>query len=159
LITLAMATLVAAPREVVWRALADPEQEARWRPGVTKTLLAAAGAPEPGRTLRLRCLFQGVPVVLEEITREVAHGRRLRSEVRLGLFHFEQTFALAVAAPDGGRTRVGLRITTPSETPLLGGNLDRFAVRRLATDLGADALDALRAWCEGSASQAREERL
>jgi len=148
LITLAMATVVAAPRPAVWSALADPEQIARWRPGVQATIDAPDRSARPGRQLRFRCQLQGVPVLLEETTLEAARGELLRSEVRFGLFRFEETFSLAAADPDGGHTRVSLRITTPSETPLVGASLDRFAVRRFATELAASYLRALRDWCE-----------
>jgi hypothetical protein len=56
--------------------------------------------------------------------------------------------------------RAGLRITTPSETPLVGESLDRFAVRRFATELASNSLAALRDWCElgHAAEPAREVR-
>lgn len=143
-----MATVVAAPRSAVWSALADPEQIARWRPGVEGALGAAEPSPTAGRRLRFRCRLQGVPVTLEETALEVAPEERLRSELRFGLFRCEEIFALAAADPDGGHTRVSLRITAPSETPLMGTSLDRFAVRRFATDLAGTCLRALRDWCE-----------
>jgi uncharacterized protein YndB with AHSA1/START domain len=148
LITLAMATVVAAPRSAVWSALTDPEQIARWRPGIEASLAEAEQTPRGGRRLRFRCRLRGVPVTLEETALEVAPEERLRSEVRFGLFRCEEIFALAPADPDGGHTRVSLRITAPSETPLLGTSLDRFAVRRFATDLAGTCLRALRDWCE-----------
>jgi len=143
-----MATVVAAPRASVWSALADPGQIARWRPGVEATLEAREPDAVPGRQLRFRCRLQGVPVVLEETTLEASRGEKLRSEVRFGLFRFEESFSLAAADPDGGHTRVSLRIATPSETPLVGASLDRFAVRRFATELAGGYLRALRDWCE-----------
>ena len=143
-----MATVVAAPRSAVWSALTDPEQIARWRPGVETTLAGAEASPALGRQLRFRCRLQGVPVTLEETALELAPGERLRSGVRFGLFRCEETFSLAAADPDGGHTRVSLRIAAPSETPLLGASLDRFAVRRFATELAGTCLRALRDWCE-----------
>jgi uncharacterized protein YndB with AHSA1/START domain len=148
LITLAMATVVAAPRRSVWAALTEPEQMIHWRPGVTGLLGATPREPTPGRVLRLRCILQDVPITLEERALEVAPEERLRSELRFGLFHGEETFTLATADPDGGHTRVSLRIATPSETPLVGESLDRFAVRRFATELAGNSLAALRDWCE-----------
>jgi uncharacterized protein YndB with AHSA1/START domain len=143
-----MATVVAAPRSSVWSALTDPAQIARWRPGVETALPGAEASPAVGRRLRFRCRLQGVPVTLEESALEIAPGERLRSEVRFGLFRCEETFSLAAADPDGGHTRVSLRISAPSETPLLGASLDRFAVRRFATELAGTCLRALRDWCE-----------
>jgi hypothetical protein len=95
-----------------------------------------------------------VPVTLEETALEIAPEERLRSEVRFGLFRCEEIFALAAADPDGGHTRVSLRITAPSETPLMGTSLDRFAVRRFTTDLAGTCLRALRDWCELGRSSA-----
>jgi uncharacterized protein YndB with AHSA1/START domain len=132
----------------VWSALTDPEQIVRWRPGVEASLAAAEAQPAAGRRLRFRCRLQGVPITLEESVLEAAPEERLRSEVRFGLFRCEESFLLAPADPDGGHTRVSLRITAPSETPLLGASLDRFGVRRFATDLAGTCLRALRDWCE-----------
>jgi uncharacterized protein YndB with AHSA1/START domain len=148
LITLAMATVVAAPRSSVWAALTEPEQVIHWRPGATCLLAAAPREPEPGRLLRLRCLLQDLPITFEERTLEVAREERLRSKLRFGLFHGEETFTLSAADPSGSQTRVGLRIATASEAPLLGGSLDRFGVRRFATELAGNSLAALRDWCE-----------
>jgi uncharacterized protein YndB with AHSA1/START domain len=143
-----MATVVAAPRSSVWSALAEPEQAVHWRPGATGLLADAPREPAPGRLLRLRCVLKDVPVVFEELTLEATREERLRSEVRFGLFRCEETFTLTASDPDGGHTRVSLRLSTPSETPLVGASLDRFAVRRFATELAGNSLAALRDWCE-----------
>jgi uncharacterized protein YndB with AHSA1/START domain len=148
LITLAMTTVVAAPRSAVWRALTSPEQIARWRPGVEAMLEAAEEPIRTGRRLRFRCRLHGVPVTLQERAIEIVPGKRLRSDVRFGLFRCEETMTLTPTGPGGGQTRVSLRITTPSETPLLGASLDRFAVRRFGTELADTCLHALRDWCE-----------
>ena len=150
LITLAMSAVVAAPRASIWSALGDAPQALHWRPGAIAVLPPVPGELQPGRVLRLRCLIAAVPIVLEELALEVSREEKLRSELRLGLFRCEETFTLAVADPDGGHTRVGLRITTPSETPLVGESLDRFGVRRFATELASGSLAGLREWCERS---------
>lgn len=143
-----MASVVAAPRDRVWAAIVEPEQVIHWRPGVTGLLGNAEREPTPGRRLRLRCMVRDVPVAVEEQTLEAMSGEWLRSELRFGLFRCEETFTLSAADPDGNHTRVSLRLATPSEMPLLGGSLDRFAVRRFATHLAANSLAALRDWCE-----------
>lgn len=143
-----MTTVVAAPRSAVWSALTSPEQIARWRPGVEATLESGAEEIHPGRRLRFRCRLHDVPVTLEERAIEIVPGSRLRSDVRFGLFRCEETLTLTRTGPSGEHTRVSLRITTPSETPLLGASLDRFAVRRFGTELAGTCLHALRDWCE-----------
>jgi uncharacterized protein YndB with AHSA1/START domain len=150
-----MAAVVAAPRSAVWSALADPDQVVHWRPGATGLLGEAAREPAPGRLLRLRCVLKEVPVAFEELTLEAVREERLRSELRFGLFRCEETFTLTPSDPDGGHTRVSLRIATPSETPLVGASLDRFAVRRFATELAGNSLAALRGWCEHGRPSAR----
>lgn len=143
-----MTTVVAAPRPAVWRALTSAEEIARWRPGVEATLEPRIETVHVGRRLRFRCRLHDVPVTLEERALEVVPGKRLRSDVRFGLFRCEETLSLTPTGPSGGHTRVSLRISTPSETPLLGASLDRFAVRRFGTELANTCLHALRDWCE-----------
>jgi len=157
LITLAMSAVIAAPRASIWRALDEPEQALHWRPGAIAVLPPVPSELLPGRLLRLRCLLAAVPIVLEERALEVVREEKLRAQLQLGLFRCEETFTLAAADPDGNHTRVGLRITTPSETPLVGESLDRFGVRRFATELASGSLAALRRWCElGGAAAPRE---
>ena len=139
---------VSASRERVWAALTEPAQVARWRPGVEAEIDAPAAHPAPGETARWRCRLHDLPVVLEETPRRVVPSERLESSLRLGLFRFEETFTLVRADALGEHTRVGLKITTPSHMPVVGGSLDRFAVRRFATDLAAVTLQAVRDWCE-----------
>ena len=139
-----MATEVAAPREAVWTAVSDPEQERHWRPGVSDRLSDRADGNRTRHRFRLR--LHDVPVVLEEARiASVAH-EMLRSELRLGLFRFEETFSLVRTGPL--ETRLGVRVTAPNRMPLVGGSLDRFAVRRFATYLAAVTLQAVRDWCE-----------
>ena len=160
LITLAMSAIVGASRASIWRALSEPDQMLHWRPSVTAVLPPAPVELVPGQVLRLRCVLAAVPIVLEQHPLEVSREERLHSELRFGLFRCNETFTLAAADPDGGHTRVGLRITTPSETPLVGESLDRFAVRRFTTELASNSLAALRDWCElgGAAKLAGEAR-
>ena len=153
-----MSAVVAASRDFIWSALSEPEQALHWRPGALAVLPPTPGELTPGRVLRLRCVLAAVPVVLEEQTLELLPEEKLRSELRLGLFRCEEIFTLAAGDPDGGHTRVGVRIAAPSETPLVGESLDRFGVRRFATELASGSLAALRTWCElGRASGAARE--
>jgi uncharacterized protein YndB with AHSA1/START domain len=143
-----MTTIVAAPRATVWGALSSADQIARWRPGVERTLEASSEELRVGRRLRFRCRLHDVPVMLEERALEVLPRKRLRNDVRFGLFRCEETLTIAATGPAGQHTRVSLRIATPSETPLMGASLDRFAVRRFGTELADACLNALRDWCE-----------
>jgi hypothetical protein len=145
-----MATEIAANRRAVWRAVAEPEQAAHWRPGVTE-LLSGAGLPlATDRAAEFRCQLHDLPVVLHERIVGFSEKERLESELKLGLFRFRETFVLSDSAQS--RTRLAIKIVADSEMPVVGGSLDRFAVRRFATDLAATYLQAVRDWCERSVS-------
>jgi hypothetical protein len=150
-----MSATVAASRSRVWTALADPAQAARWRPGVVALLDARGAYPRVGGTVRWRCSVRELPIVLHETPTEVAAGERLHARLRLGLFHYEAHFTLATLTGDPTRARVGLQIQVANELPLVGGTLDRFDVRRLATELAATDLMALRDWCEAARPEGR----
>lgn len=145
-----MSAAVTATRARVWAALSEPAEALRWRPGLVALLDPAGGYPAVGRTLRWRCLVRELPIVLYETPIEVAPGERLHARLRLGLFHYEAHFTLASLGGPPARARVGLQIQVPNELPLVGGALDRFDVRRLATELAATELMALRDWCEAA---------
>jgi hypothetical protein len=98
--------------------------------------------------VKWKCRIRDLPIVLHETPLEVVRGEQLRSRLRLGLFRFEESFTLAPTPGEPGRTRVGLHLYVANEMPVVGGTLDRFAVRRLATELGGTHLQALRDWCE-----------
>jgi hypothetical protein len=154
-IKVGMATVLAAPRARVWAALTDPVEVARWRPGLRGAPRGAPGYPAPGAAVRWRCRVRDLPLELEETPIEIALGERLHTRFRLGLFAFEATFALAPVEGESERTRVGLQIHVGNEVPVVGGTLDRFSVRRLATELAATNLQALRDWCEASRRRRR----
>ncbi len=139
-----MSAEVAAPRGVLWAALTDTEQIPRWRPGVT----GAAPGPAVSGLRRWRCRLRGLPVVLEERQRSAQPGERLRSSLALGLFRFEETITLRPVPGAPERTRLGVVVQTRSEMAVVGGALDRFAVRRFAADVAAANLRALRDFCE-----------
>lgn len=140
-----MGAEIEAGRSAVWSALADPAQIARWRPGVLSIGSVEASFPTEGRRFRWNCRLNEIPLALLETPTRVVPEARLESEIGLGLFRFRQTFTLAAAASG---TRLVIQIETPNRMPLVGGSLDRFAVRRFATDLASTYLQALRDWCE-----------
>jgi uncharacterized protein YndB with AHSA1/START domain len=145
-----MSTAVAASRARVWAALAEPGQLVHWRPGLVRSGRPAARYPEPGETVRWSCRVRELPLELRETPLEVVAGERLHTRLELGLFRCEATYTLAPLAPDPPRTRVGLQVQVANEVAVVGGTLDRFGVRRLATELAATQLMALRDWCEAS---------
>jgi hypothetical protein len=147
LITVGLSAEVAAARARVWSALADPVELATWRPGL-RAVDGTGRWPSGGATLLFRTRLHGIPLAVRETSLEAVPGERLHVRLRVGLFHCDATFSLA--ALGGERTRVGLQLQVVNELPVVGGTLDRFAVRRLATELAATQLMALRDWCEAA---------
>jgi uncharacterized protein YndB with AHSA1/START domain len=148
-ITIAMATSIQAPRERVWRALTLPAERIRWDERTLSLESAAEGSASPGSESRYRYRLGSVPVELRGRALEVVPPSRLRHEMAIGRFRFEETYTLA---DDGtGRTRLSLRIAAATNTvPVLGGALDRFDVRRLASELADTNLRAVQRWCESA---------
>ncbi|MCP3985350.1 MAG: SRPBCC family protein [bacterium] len=154
MIKLVMGTEIQAERASVWEALSDPQQIANWRPGVIAPRTPEASYPTAGRRFRWSCRLHELPVELVETPVQVQPPSRLESDVALGLFHFSQTFTLSRSSENRPGTRLVMHVATDNQMPLVGGCLDRFAVRRFATDLASTYLQAVRDWCErGEATQ------
>lgn len=147
MITVTMSVSVAADRRRVWDALIRPEEVAAWSPERAKAVDVPADYPKPGSPARWRFRLHGVAMPMTELPVEVVPAERLRTELRLSLVRFDQTWTLA---PDngGGRTRLSLKLTSPNSIPLVGEVLDRFAVRELVQEIVDENLRAARAWCE-----------
>ena len=120
-----MSTAVGADPERVWRALSVPDEQIRWR-----------------------CRLGSIAVVLRRSLLEVVPRERLRSVTEMGLLRFDETFTLGYEAGDLHRTRLQLKLIAANTIPIVGGLLDRFAVRRIATDLIDAKLRAIQKWCE-----------
>ncbi len=151
-----MSAVVASPSATVWTALTERSQILQWRPGAVEALDPESDYPTPGRRVRWRCTVRDLPLVLHDTPLTVVPGECLHSRLSLGLFRFEETFRLAPLPAEPGQTRLALKITAKNEMPVLGGTLDRFAVREFSTQLAATYLNAVRDWCEGSRAPARE---
>ena len=144
-----MAAVIRAPRERVWRALTSPQELIRWDDRVVA--LAQGARSGNGRRGRPQQRYRWGPVWVDLRYRplEVVRGHRLRSEISLGLFRFEATYTLSAEDDDPTRTRLSLRIAFPNSVPVLGGCVDRFDLRRVASRLVSENIAALRRWCEG----------
>jgi hypothetical protein len=66
----------------------------------------------------------------------------------MGLFRFDETFTLGAEIGDPERTRLHLKLIAANSVPVVGGLLDRFAVRRLAAELVDRKLRSIQKWCE-----------
>lgn len=143
-----MSTAVGSDPGRVWRALSAPEELIRWDEQLEALLDPTEDYPQTGQQIRWRCRLGNISVVQHMSLLEVVPRERLRSTTRLGLFRFEETFTLDSEAGDPHRTRLQLKWIAENSIPVVGGLLDRFAVRRLATSLIDSKLRAIQKWCE-----------
>ena len=149
MITVSMAAVIRAPRERVWRALTSPQELIRWDDRVVALNQGArSGNRRCGRPQN-RYRWGPVWVDLRYRPLEVVRGQRIRSEISLGLFRFEATHTLSSEDGDPSRTRLSLRLAFPNSVPVLGGCVDRFDLRRVASRLVSENIAALQSWCEG----------
>jgi hypothetical protein len=150
-ITIALSTVIEAPRERVWRALSQPRERIRWDTRILSLERAVPDYPHGEEPARWRYQLGSVPVELVDQPVEVVPGKRLRQALRVGSFRFEQTYTLSAEGEEGGaaaRTRLSLRFSAPENTvPVVGGALDRFDLRRLASEIVDDNLRAIERWC------------
>lgn len=148
MITIAMSTVVRADRPRVWRALTDPAQVAAWDASVIAGIDVPSDYPKPGQHVRWRARINGLPIILHDRPIEVSMNERLRSSIAMGLFRFDETYTLLDDLLEAGRTRLTMKVVISNEIAVVGGSMDRFAVRQQATDLVSTALRSIRDWCE-----------
>jgi uncharacterized protein YndB with AHSA1/START domain len=157
-ITTAMSTVIGAGRARVWRALTEAAEVVRWDERVIALEDPASEYPRVGQSVRWRYRLGSIPVVLHEQPIEVVPDSKLRSTVLLGLFRFDETFQLTTEPGDGERTRLMLKLVASNSVPVVGGALDRFAVRRLAAEFIDAKLRAVQKWCETPPPRRRASR-
>lgn len=142
-----MSTVVNTPRERVWRAIACPAEMIRWDDHVLALESPAPGYPEDGETAHWRYRLGSVAVDLLDRPLEVVPGQRLRHALCIGAFAFEEVYTLA--GEGSLRTRLSLRLASLNNSvPVVGGELDRFDVRRLASERVDRNLRSIQKWCE-----------
>ncbi len=146
-----MSTLITAERKRIWRALTTPSELIRWDDQLIALLDPAPDYPRIGQQVRWQYRIGSVPVIVHQTIQRVQQGERLQSAISRGVFCFDETYTLAdeIALPD--RTRLSLRVVASNSTPLVGGLMDRFEIRRLSAELIDSRLRAVQKWCENHA--------
>ena len=143
-----MSTGVGANRDRVWRALTIPEELIRWDEQLVSLLQPADGYPLVGQQVRWQYRLGAIAVTLRNSLLEVVPKERLRSATKMGLFRFDETFTLSRENGLPERTRLQLKLVAANSVPVVGGLLDRFAVRSLAVELVDRKLRSIQKWCE-----------
>ena len=83
----------------------------------------------------------------------MTEGELLHLAVGLGSFRFSESYALSDEPM--GTTRLSLSISARNSVAMLGGELDRFDVRRLVTERVGSTLERVQLWCEGESNPRR----
>ncbi len=150
MITTVMSTVIGARRDRVWSALTTPNELIRWDEAVVSLVGPNSDYPRVGKAVRWRYLLGTIPVVLRDLPLEVEPCERLRASMTLGLFRFDRTFTLTAEDDVSHRTRITLKLVSSNAVPMVGGQLDRFSVRRMASQFIDAKLRSLQKWCEQS---------
>jgi len=143
-----MATTVSADRARVWSALTDPAKLICWDESLLSLVEPATDYPHEGQKVRWRYKLGTTTVVLRNELLEIIPGERLRTATAMGLFRFDETFTLSTEAGAPEKTRLQHKLVAANSVPIVGGLLDRFAVRRLAAQIVDSKLRSLQKWCE-----------
>jgi len=153
-ITTAMATVVTAPRDRVWRTLTDPAEIVRWDETRRALVAPSRAYPVVASKVRWRSTLGGVGQVLHETPQVVEAPHRIAVSCHIGSLHFDQLFALQDEPEDPAqpaRTRVSLKLATRNQVHLIGGgDVDRFEVRRMLIERIDATLRALQKRCENA---------
>ncbi len=143
-----MSAVIDAKRERVWRAVTVPEEIVRWDERILGLVDTSVYYPRIASRVRWRYRLGSVPIILRDSPLEVRAPERFRSAISLGPVRFEQTFTLGEDPDEPDRTCLSLRVAASNFVPVVGGLLDRFAVRRVASEFVDARLQAVRNWCE-----------
>ncbi len=142
-----MATVIDADRQRVWRALTTPSELIQWDERILELLEPAPDYPRPGQHIRWRYRLGTVPIVMHDRPLEVSTYEMLRSKLSLGLLSLESTHSLATNG-DASKTRLSLKVLASNSAPVVGGTIDRFDIRRIATEFVDTRLRSLKQWVE-----------
>jgi len=146
-----MSAVIAAEPGRVWRALTEPGELVCWDERIVGPVEALQRYPHSGQHVRWRYRLGSVQLVLHDRPQTVVPCRHLRSILSLGSMRFDQTYTLAPeseADSEATRTRLGLKIVASNSIPVIGAVVDRFEVRKLASERIDTTLRSISRWCE-----------
>jgi hypothetical protein len=122
--------------------LKSPAAASRWLPNHECWIEPPPASFALERALHFRSRLHRVPVQGELRVLELGAGR-MRAHIRIGLFAFEARFSVGAEPEVEDSARLGLVLTLSNRIAVVSGSLDRFAVRKLASELAEQTLAAL----------------
>ena len=148
MITIAMVAMIEAEHQRVWRALTDPGELVSWHEHIIAPVESPDAYPCSGQHVRWRYKLGNVQLVMHDRPLEVIDQKRLRASISVGSMRYEQTFTLQPEPGTPSRTRLSMRVSAENSIALIGETVDRFEVRRMASEHIDTTLGALQKWCE-----------
>jgi len=149
-----MSTLIAAEHRQVWRALTDPSELVTWDDRILAAVESAEEYPFAGQHMRWRYKIGSVQLVMHDRPLEIRPLEKLQSSISVGSLRFEQTYVLQPEAGSKPKTRLTMKIQASNSVPVIGEIVDRFEVRRMASEHIDVTLAALQQWCESKDKRA-----
>jgi hypothetical protein len=146
MLTFRDSTQIAADRARIWRALTIPSEVIQWDTGVVAPLDAPPEYPSAGQRVRWRYRLGPIALVLHDEPLEVLPEETFRSSIRLGPFHFDETYSIASQA--AGRSELTVELSVASAVPLVGALLVRLAGYPLARATVRTSLRSIKRHCE-----------
>jgi uncharacterized protein YndB with AHSA1/START domain len=156
-----MSATIAAPRDRVWRALADPAERTAWDDRVLGEVTLSSEAARRGsrhrrseRTrgerLQWRYRMGNVPLVMHDERTHVEPEERIESRISIGSMHFDQTLTFAREQdPDAQRTRLGMKLIAHNSIAVIGEVVPRLDVQKLVMEYVDTTLRQVQKHCEG----------
>jgi uncharacterized protein YndB with AHSA1/START domain len=147
-ITIVMSATIGSDRERVWRALTDPAELVAWDHSMLGGIDPPDDYPNVGQHVLWRYRLGSVQLVLHDRPRSVEAPERLHSTLSLGSLRFERTYRLRQEPGENGLTHLSVKLTASNSVPIFGGIVDRFDVRKTATEHVNNVLQSVQEWCE-----------
>lgn len=148
MLTFRDSTQIAADRARIWRALTLPSEVIQWDTGVVEPLDVPPEYPKAGQRARWRYRLGPIPLVLYDEPNEVLPEETFRSSIRLGPFHFDETYRIASQA--ARRSELTAELSVASAVPLVGALLARLVGYPLARATVRTSLRSIKRHCEAA---------
>jgi len=132
------------PAARIWRALCSPAEVVQWDTGVMAAIDAPSDYPQPGQHVRWR-YRNGLFRILHDRPQEVTVERKLRSQISIGPFDFDETY-LVEPSGSGCRLSAAMHVRAPL---LLGGTMiERLYLGPKTEQTVTASLQAIKRHCE-----------
>lgn len=147
MVTISLSITIPASTRRVWHALTEPEAVVAWDTGVVEPIDAPEDYPQSGQHVRWRYRLGPIPLILHDRPLEVIPEEKLRSEIKLAFFYFDETYTLHQSSEHPGTTELSVKLDVWNRIPVVGNLLDRLVGKPIAAQTVASSLGSIKSWC------------